>query len=435
MDSCKIVAFIPVKGSSERVPNKNTRNFNGEPFFVFTLRKLLKCDFIDAVYVDSEDSDILNTAKRVGGVPLPRDPSLADNKTDGNQLFHNEVKQVNADIYVQHLCTSPFIKEKTIRKAIKIIADSSNYDSVLLGSKEKRYRWDNNHPIYDINHIPNSIDLPDDIAEAMGLYVVNKDSAHRTKRRIGNTPYMLFGDPLELIDVNTEEDLILALTIAAGILSEEEKRLRVISRFLSSPILSDIADDLGLNCVLPPSYSPNFSGAKVFGRARTLHIREAMYNDPDDSIYQALNSYAHVVSNDVIVVKNERPDLAYFGDLNMSLSIRSGAVGAIIGGVTRDTRSTANAGFPVFAKGRYCRDIKGRGAVQSINEVIVLDGIEIHPSDLIFADEDGIFVIPRRHEQKIIKLALDKMSSEKSIVADVCKNVQVNTLVDRYGFF
>jgi len=431
----KIVAFVPAKGSSSRVPNKNTRIFNGEPFFLFTVRKLLKCEFIDEVYVDSEDEAILNRAALVGAKPLRRDPALASNKTDGHELFFNEVCQVQADIYIQHLCTSPFVKEETIRRAVDTLTNHLEFDSVVLGAKDKRYRWENNHPLYDLKRIPNSVDLPDDVAEAMGLYAVRSETALATQRRIGDAPCMIFGDPMELIDVNTEEDLALAKVVGAGLLAEEEKRLRVIGRFLSSPLLSDIADDVGIRCVLAPEYAPNIPTARIFGRARTLHIREAKESDPADSIYEALKSYAQVVSNDVIVVQNERPDLAYFGDLNMSLAIRSGAVGAIIGGVTRDTRSTANSGFPVYAKGRYCRDIKGKGAVQSINQTIQLDGILIQPNDLIFADEDGIVVIPRPHEAQMLKMALEKMSCEKSIVADVCKDVQVESLVQKYGFF
>lgn len=431
----RTVAFVPAKGSSSRVPNKNTRIFNGEPFFLYTVRKLLKCACIDEVYVDSEDSRILEQAARVGATPLPRDPRLASNKTDGHELFYNEVRQVNADIYVQHLCTSPFIKEETISKAVDILKSDRNYDSVVLGKSEKSYRWDNGRPCYDPQRIPNSVDLPDEYSEAMALYAVRSDAAHATKRRIGDFPFMLLGDPMELIDVNTEADLELAHVVGAGLLAQEEKQLRVIGRFLTSPLLSDIADEMELSCVLSPSYVSNIPGAKMLGRARNLHIREARPEDPENSIYHALESYNQVVSNDIIVVKNDRPDLAYFGDLNMSLAIRSGAVGAVIAGVTRDTRATAASGFPVYAKGRYCKDIKGKGAVQSINDVIEIDGVVIHPSDLIFADEDGIVVIPRDRERDILDLALKRMSSEKSIVADVCNNIDTRSLVKIHGFF
>lgn len=431
----KTVAFLPVKRTSLRVKDKNTRVFNGEPFFVFTLRKLLKCEFIDAVYVDSEDDEILATAKRVGALTLKRDHSLADNSTDGNVLFYNEVRQIEADFYIQHLCTSPFIKEQTIRKAVELLQNDTKFDSVVLARSEKQYQWEKGHPLYDINNIPNSVDLNDTITEAMGLYVVRSDAAKKTKRRIGESPKLIYGEPIELIDVNVEDDFTLANVVASAILAEEEKKLRLIGRFLTSPILSDILDDLGLNKVLKPEYGCNIPGAKILGRARTLHIREANSSDPPDSIYKALQSYNQVVSNDIIVVKNDLPNLAYFGELNMSLAIRSGAIGAVIGGVTRDNKATSNAGFPVFSKGAYCKDIKGRGSVHSINQPIELDGVDVQPSDLIFADQDGIVVIPREHETKILSRAVEIMSNENNIVADVCQDVKVEGLLKKYGFF
>lgn len=403
--------------------------------FVFTLRKLLNYKFIDEVYLDSENTEILDIGKRLGAKLLKRDPELANNKTDGNKLFFNEVATVDADIYIQHLCTSPFVKEETIANAIKHLQDNPDCDSVVLGKSDKYYHWNNGKPAYDIDHIPNSVDLPSEETEAMALYVVRACAAKQLKRRVGITPYMIMGDPIELIDINLKEDLELAKLVGAGILAEEQKRLQVLGRFLTSPILSDIADEMGIHTVLDQNYKSNISGAKMFGRARTLHIREATELDPKDSIYHALQSYKQVVSNDIIVVKNDLPNLAYFGELNMSLAIRSGAVGAIVAGVTRDSIATAQAGFPVFAKGWYCKDIKGKGAVESINQPIILDDVLIEPSDLIFADKDGVVVIPRKREIEFISKALKIMSAEKNLVADVCNDVDVEGLVTKYGFF
>ena len=45
----KVVAFLPAKGSSERIENKNIKLLDGKPLFLYTLEKLVKCDFIDEV--------------------------------------------------------------------------------------------------------------------------------------------------------------------------------------------------------------------------------------------------------------------------------------------------------------------------------------------------------------------------------------------------
>lgn len=431
----KTVAFVPAKGNSERITNKNLRIFNGEPLFIFTLRKLLKCKSIDEVYIDSDCDNILELGVQIGAIPLKRSKALSSNKTDGNSLFYNEINQVEADIYIQHLCTSPFVYDSTIENAIKLLKSTHEYDSVVLGRSEKMYPWSNGEPAYCTNPIPNSVDLPETNSEAMSFYAVKSNIAHETKGRIGNSPLMLFADPVEAIDINTEKDLELATLVANGYLAEEEKKLRLIGKYLTSPILSDIFDELNLRQVLPPKYNANFSGAKLFGRARTLHIREANSDDDTDSIYDALNHYKSVVSNDVLVVKNDLPELAYFGELNTSLAIRSGAIGAIISGVTRDSKETSHLQFPVFSKGNYCVDIKGKGAVESINKKIVMDGITVMPSDLIFADSDGIIAIPRNYETQVIKSAIERLTSEKGILTDVCKDVNVDSLVERHGFF
>ena len=115
----KVVAFLPAKGSSERVESKNVRLLDGKPLFLHTLEKLLGCDFIDEVYLDTESDEIIDYAGETKCKVLKRDPELANNKTDGNKLFYNEVRQVKADIYIQILGTSPFIREETIRQGVQ----------------------------------------------------------------------------------------------------------------------------------------------------------------------------------------------------------------------------------------------------------------------------------------------------------------------------
>ncbi|MDC3298529.1 cytidyltransferase [bacterium] len=430
----KVVAFVPAKSTSSRIPNKNIKNFNGEPLFLYTVKKLMSCEFIDEVYVDSECDNILKLAKNIGANTIKRSRDLATNKTDGNSLFYNECIKVDADIYIQHLCTSPFIKTETIKKSIEILTNS-NFDSVVLGEKSKKYKWVSNEPKYDINNIPNSFDLDDEICESMGLYVVEKDAVLKYRRRIGDEPKMIFGEAEELVDINNKEDFDFASLILKGLKSNENNNLKLISRFLSTPILSDILDDLNISSVLPPLYKSNLKNTKIFGRARTLHLRRRLNSDPKDIIYDALDSYKLVSDNDIIIVQNDCPELAYFGDLNMSLAIRSGAIGAIIGGVTRDNNSTSIHNFPVFSKGSYCRDIKDHGAVESINKPINLDGVSINPNDLIFADVDGVVIIPGQFEREVLTEALSKISKEKDIVQSICLNVEPKHLIEKFGNF
>lgn len=240
----KVAAFLPAKGSSNRIPNKNIMLLDGEPLFLRSLKKLMSISLIDEVFLDTESHEIIDLASEVKCNILKRDASLASNKTDGNLLFYNEVQHSDADICVQLLCTSPFIKPSTIEKGINILLDNPEYDSVVAIRKEKQYLWKDGRPVYNIHHIPNSVDLEDTIIESMGLYIVRRDVALQLKRRIGDNPFLLEIDPTESIDVNWPEDFELANLIAIG-LREQERRLFNNLKLLLSSGLPIVTTSIG----------------------------------------------------------------------------------------------------------------------------------------------------------------------------------------------
>lgn len=432
----KVVAFLPAKGSSDRIQNKNILILDGKPLFLRQLEKMIKYDFIDEVYLDTESDEIIELANEINCKVLKRDPNLANNKTDGHQLFYNEVRQVEADIYIQILGTSPFIKESTIKKGVDILKSSNDYDSVILVKREKQYTWDglSSKTNYDIDNIPNSFELPDTIIETMGLYIVKKEAAHTLKKRIGIKPYLLEAEAIEAVDVNYPDDFELANFIAAGIRENERKIFRNLSHLLSSPILSDIFDELDIRNQIIPGLKLNIEAKKILGRAKTLKIKKREDNDKN-SIYDALLTYKTIVPNDIIVVENEAPEYAYFGELNANLAIRAGAIGAIIGGNTRDQAEVKKLQFPVFSMGYNCQDIKHKGTVANFNKKIIIGNVTIYPNDLIFADGEGIVVIPQKFETQVLNIAKEVLKKENKIVNEVADGIDVQEIRNRHGDF
>jgi regulator of RNase E activity RraA/CMP-N-acetylneuraminic acid synthetase len=431
----KVAAFLPAKGSSNRVPNKNTTLLDGEPLFLRTLAKLASMPEIDDVFLDTESADIASLADDLPCRRLERPAELASNRTDGNALFAWEIQHTDADICLQVLGTSPFLTRDTIARAIAILRDDRRYDSVVGVRREKQYLWRDDKPVYDIEHIPNSVDLPEVVIETMSLYAVRRDVALRSGRRIGDRPYMLELDPVEAVDVNWPKDFELAHLIAAGLREQDNRLLGNVRQLLSSALLSDILDDLGVSGVLSSQFSINLPQAKMLGRAKTIQIDACPDESQFQRIYDSLSLYDNVVPNDVIVVANRVPEFAFFGELNANLAIRSGAAGAIIDGVTRDTKETTDIQFPVLSKGNYCKDTRRRGIVTSKNRTVLIDGVAIHRNDLVFGDRDGIVVIPKAVERLVIDRALRAMSDERRILVDIAKGANTATLVQQYGFF
>ncbi|MBL97288.1 MAG: cytidyltransferase [Legionellales bacterium] len=431
----KVVAFLPVKGVSTRIKNKNLSLLDGKPLFIHTLEKLVDSQLFDEVYLDTESDKVVEAAKEIQCKILRRDPALATNDTDGNQLFANQIAHAEADIYVQVLCTSPFISIETIKLGIERITQDPAYDSAVLVRKEKLYTWQDGSPDYNINEIPNSGSLADTTIETMGLYIVKDHTAKKLKRRVGAQPYFMNASPLEAIDVNWPEDFALASLIAAGLREEKSRLLRNIKSRASSAILSDVLDDLGYPNQVFNGLSPIRNGAKLLGRAKTLRLRKLRDGEDFTGIYEAYKSYESVITNDIVVVESETPEFAYFGELNANLAIRAGASGAILGCKTRDSSHVPDIDFHVFSTGFCAQDVRKRATVDSINKPIKIQGVSITPGELIFADSEGVVVIPKEIETKTLQEISTKLTVEDNILSGIAKGEPIGELLQKYGSF
>jgi regulator of RNase E activity RraA/CMP-N-acetylneuraminic acid synthetase len=427
----KIVAFVPAKGSSERILNKNLAVLDGEHLFKRKLRQLLECPLISEVYLDTDSDEIAALAVDLPIKRLARPIALASNETDGHELFAWECSQVTADIYIQALCTAPFVTDETITRAIGTLIDSPENDSLVAVSTAKQYTWNNNSPNYGRERIPNSVDLPLTTIESMSLYIT-RASVTPSKQRFGATPALFELDPTESVDVNWPADLKLAETIAAGQRARENLILAALAPYLSTPLLSDITRELGYSLTLPKEVTGD---GRFFGRAKTLLLDYTQDGESWEGIYDALDSYQFIRPGDVILVENRVPDHAYFGNLNAQLAMRAGAIGAIIDGQTRDRRDVARLGFPVFARGHYCVDIKFEGTTRAMNMPIQIGGVRIENGDYVFADPDGVTLVPKKLWPEIKQLALKSIEKEWRVGMAVALGTEPKSIFEQLGEF
>lgn len=409
---------------------------DGKPIFLHTLEKIANMQIFDEVWLDTESDQIIEAATHVNCKVMKRDPELATNKTDGHQLFLNEVKHTDADIVLQILGTSPFISEDTITRTVQVLIENPQHDSAVLVQRAKQYTWINERPAYNFENIPNSKDLPETIIESMGLYAVRREVALETGKRIGNKPYLIDASPLDAIDVNWPADFELANLIAAGKRERERNLFQNLCAQLSTAMLSDVMDDLGISeNQLVFGLISNQENGRLFARAKTLRLRAIKEGEDFTGIYEALQSYATIIPNDVIVVENEVPDCAYFGELNANLAVRCGAAGAIIGGTTRDNEQVKRLNFQTFSTGYVGRDVRKRAVVDTINQPISLMGVTVNPGDLIFADSEGVAVIPQQYEKAVLDEMLKRLKNERNILLTIAEGGDIQELVNSFGFF
>ncbi len=112
-----------------------------------------------------------------------------------------------------------------------------------------------------------------------------------------------------------------------------------------------------------------------------------------------LRMYKSVTHGDVLVMDTGGDQLAaHFGDVSALMAKQAGAVGCVIDGYTRDVRQIEQMGFPLFSRGATPQDAIGDWGVTHYRAPLSLPGtaglVCVCPGDLVFADQDGVLVIP-----------------------------------------
>lgn len=203
---------------------------------------------------------------------------------------------------------------------------------------------------------------------------------------------------------------------------------------LCSGLFSDIMDQLGYRKQVITGLKRNQDLVSVLGRARTMKIETI--ETKDENIRQGLSFLADIQAGEVLIIKGSE-EFAYFGELMTKLSTRQGIGGIIIDGLTRDTNYThqPQVTLPIFAKGYSPVDIKGRGRVEETDCDIIINEIEVHSGDLVYADNEAVCIIPFEIEEKVIELVKQKLKEEKRITDLIRQGISVEALLQQVTEF
>lgn len=209
-DFMKIVAVVPMKLNNRRLPQKNTKEFtNGKPLCYYILNTLLSVDEIDDVYVYCSNPIIQNYIPQ-GVKYIQRSDLLDQDSTKINEVLHCFAHDVFADIYVMTHTTAPFISKESISKGIAAVV-SQKYDSSFAAKKLQDFLWKDGLPFnYKLDNIPRTQDLPVLYQETSGFYIYKNEVITKYNRRIGENPYIVEVGEIESVDIDEEEDFIIA---------------------------------------------------------------------------------------------------------------------------------------------------------------------------------------------------------------------------------
>jgi 4-hydroxy-4-methyl-2-oxoglutarate aldolase len=201
-------------------------------------------------------------------------------------------------------------------------------------------------------------------------------------------------------------------------------------------VLSDCLDSVGLmHQALPSRIRPLDEERIMVGRARTAAFMEVYHHEPSTNPYELEIALIDSLKQDEIPVFacSNPARVAPWGELLSTAAKARGAAGALMDGCTRDVRAIRAMGFPVFHGGIGPLDSKGRGRIMAIDVPIECAGVPIAPGDLIFGDADGVVVIPKTVEAKVLELAFEKVTGEHNTLRDLQRGDKLADVFARYG--
>lgn len=224
----KIIALLPMKGNSERVPNKNLKSFNGKPLYHAIVNSLLKSKFISKIAINTDSEAIKNDAIsnfKDNIIIIDRPESIQGDFVSMNTIINYDIDQLSDyDHFIQTHSTNPLLKSNTIDEAIeyyfKETKDKTNNSVFSVTRFQTRFYYQDGKPL---NHNPNILertqDLPIIYEENSNFYIFSRESfIENEQKRIGSKPLLYEIDKIEAVDIDEPQDFLIAETLYKSLL-------------------------------------------------------------------------------------------------------------------------------------------------------------------------------------------------------------------------
>lgn len=213
-----MIALVPMRGRSERIPDKNIRDFGGKPLFYWILATLQDCPGVESIYVDTDSDAIRKKIKEFfgGGIRLIERPAhLLGERVSMNRIIEHDISVIEeGNHFLQTHSTNPLLKLSTIKDAARayFAGFGKGHDSLFsVTSRQSRFYDPELRPI---NHDPKRLERTQDLRplyeENSNFYIFSRESFKASAARIGTRPCAYEVPKLESIDIDEMLDFKLA---------------------------------------------------------------------------------------------------------------------------------------------------------------------------------------------------------------------------------
>jgi 4-hydroxy-4-methyl-2-oxoglutarate aldolase len=203
---------------------------------------------------------------------------------------------------------------------------------------------------------------------------------------------------------------------------------------LYSAVVCDALDAEGMTHQSPrvPLRPMTTSGVLV-GRCRTTLWADMAHPDPRPYELELRAVDACRADDVLIAAAGGSMRSGIWGELLSTAAAGGGCVGAIVDGAVRDVRQMRAMQFPIHARATCIYDSKDRQRVIDLDVQVEIGGVVFAPGDLVFADEDGVVVVPRHAEDAVIRRAWEKVHAEDRVREAIAAGMKATEAYATFG--
>ena len=204
------------------------------------------------------------------------------------------------------------------------------------------------------------------------------------------------------------------------------------------PVVCDVLDSLGhrnqaMHQRIRPLL-PDMRNCGFVGRARTARWMETDYVVEADPYGLEMDLIDSLFPGDVVIHSTDYGGAnAPWGELMSTVAVQNGAVGTVCDSQVRDCVRIVEMGFPVYYAGIRPLDSKGRARVMDYDVPVMCGEVLVVPGELIFADFDGVVVIPKSVERDVLRLAHEKVGQETASRRALLSGKSLKEVYAAYG--
>lgn len=137
----KILAIIPARGGSKKLPGKNIRMMAGKPLITHTINAALKSRYIDRTIVSTDYEEIAEVSRKYKAEVIKRPEQLAGDNIKMAEVVLHALEVLEKEKYIPEIVillqpTSPLRTESDIDKAVEIFLKNKNECELVMGVSE-----------------------------------------------------------------------------------------------------------------------------------------------------------------------------------------------------------------------------------------------------------------------------------------------------------